>query len=149
MHSRSYIYLSALISNSLILVIHTYFSSLSLKPHQIQNRIQPDCRNRLPCSFHHLGLGMEGNSQSRQVQHGQVIGPVSHGNHLFEVDIFLECQVFQQLCLFGPVHNITDVSAGKLSVLDFQFIPEYIVDAQFMLQVTAEIGKSSRTGWLF
>lgn len=55
-----------------------------------------------------LGLGVEGDTQSGNGEHGQVVCSVTNGNGLLQADLFLFCDLAQQFSFFGSVYDVAD-----------------------------------------
>ncbi len=89
-----------------------------------------------------LGFGVERDPQSGFLQHGQVVGAVAHGDHLLQMDVFLEGQQFQQLGFPLSIHDLMKVFPGKFPVFDLQFVGKNVVEPQLGFQVISEVGES-------
>ncbi len=88
---------------------------------------------------------MEGDSQPGQREHGQVVGPVTHGNGLGQVYLFHLCDEPEQLCLATAVHHLAQVASREVSGLVYlQLVGIDIIYAELLLQVFPEEGESAR-----
>ncbi len=73
---------------------------------------------------------MEGDAQSGFADHGQVVGTVTDGNGLCQIDLLYLGNEFQQLGLAVAVDNLADIAAGQLAVVtNLQFVGIDIIDA--------------------
>ena len=87
---------------------------------------------------------MEGDAQTREVEHRQVVRPVADGHRLRDVDRLELAQQPQQLGLAAPVDDLADVAAREAAVLDLEFVGVDVVEAVFLAQVVAEVGEAAR-----
>ena len=62
-------------------------------PDEIEQPIETEMRQRMIGALPHQRLGPEGDTHPRQIEHGQVVRPVAHGDHLLERDTFLRRDV--------------------------------------------------------
>ena len=76
------------VGSPLIRAISTHQVSVA-NPHQVEDSVQTDGRNRLLGPFTHDGLGVERDAESRDTQHRQVVRAVSDRDHLFQAYAFV------------------------------------------------------------
>ena len=89
------------------------------------------------------GFGVKGDTQSSDFEHGQIICSVADRDDLFEADVFSFGDLLQQFGLALAVDDLTRYAAGHPAILDFQFVGVEIVDAEFFLEVVAEVGETA------
>ena len=87
---------------------------------------------------------MEGDAQSGFRQHGQVIGPVAHGNRLRQVHVLHLGDELQQFGFAASVHDFAHVASRQFAVFNLEFVGVDVINVIFAFQVVAEISESTR-----
>ena len=87
---------------------------------------------------------MESDAETGLREHRKVVGPVSDGDGLCQVDLFGLGDQFQQVRFPAAVDDLADIASGQLSVvIDFQLVGIDIVDVVTALEVFSEVGEST------
>ena len=73
---------------------------------QVQNAVQPQVGDGVTGTLPDQRLGPECNPQPCRAQHGQIIGTVSHRDHLLQPDVLPGSNVPQQGGLALPVDDL-------------------------------------------
>ena len=87
---------------------------------------------------------MERDPQTGQIEHRQVVGTVSHGYRLGDIDPFELTEQTQQFGLAAAVDDLARVASREFAVLDLEFVGIDIVETELLAQVVAEIGETAR-----
>ena len=101
--------------------------------------VEIDCR-AVAFTF---GFCVEGDAQTGEVEHRQVVRAVSHGHRLGDVDPLELAEQPQQLGLAASVHDLSGIAARQASVLDLQLVGIDVVEAVFLPQVVSEVGETT------
>ena len=87
---------------------------------------------------------MEGDAQSGQREHRQVVGAVAHGDGLCQIHLLHLGDEAQQLGLACAVHDVAHVASRQFAVFaHLQLVGIDVVDAELLLQIFAEKGESA------
>ena len=87
---------------------------------------------------------MEGDAQSGEGEHGEVIGSVAHGNGLLQVNFLHLCDETEKLGLALSVDDVSEVTSSQFAVIpNLKFVGIDVVDAKFLLQVFSKEGKTT------
>ncbi len=87
---------------------------------------------------------MERNTEACGRQHREVVGSVTDGDSLGNVDILNLSYYAQQLSLALAIDNVAHIAAGELTVDDLQLVGIYVVKSETLFEPVAEIGESAR-----
>lgn len=110
---------------------------------EIDDSVESDGRDRLLGVGFHFWFGVEGDSESGEVEHREVVGAISDGDDLFEVYLFDLCDEVEQFRFPLSVDDVAEVFAGQLTVFDFQLVGVDIVYPETFLEILAEIGEAA------
>src|SRR5690606_8874126 len=91
-------------------------------PDQVQNPVQTQCRDGMLSRALDQWLGAERDPQARHTEHGQVVGTIAHGNHLFQPDLLALGDFLQELRFAGAIDDHPGDLTGDLAIDDFQLI---------------------------
>mmetsp|Transcript_39937 Transcript_39937/g.66434 ORF Transcript_39937/g.66434 Transcript_39937/m.66434 type:complete len:337 (-) Transcript_39937:270-1280(-) len=86
---------------------------------------------------------MERHPEPGRAEHGQVVGPVPHGDGLAGVDPLLLRDGLQKVRLRRRVHDLPDDTARHDPVHDLQFVGVHVVEPEDLLQVLCEVREAS------
>ena len=111
---------------------------------EIQHPIDSNRRYALACLSLDFRFGVEGYAESGFGEHREIVGTVSHGYGLGNVDVLHLSEEPEELLLAASVDNIPYISTRKLAVgTHFKLIGIHIVEVVFPLEPVAEICESS------
>src|SRR5271166_1205612 len=123
--------------------IRDSFKIAVANPDEVKQAVKAEMRQRVVSALADQRLGPEGNTHSGKVEHGKIVGSVAHRDDLFERDFLLPGDLPQPLGLSGSVDNAARHLAGDHAAGDLQLVGVDVVDAEALLQVTGEKGKSA------
>src|SRR5271155_1993327 len=74
-------------------------------PDEVEQAVETEMGQRVVGALPDQRLGPEGDAHPGKVEHGQVVGPVAHRNHLLHGDLFLSGNLPEQFSLSGSVDD--------------------------------------------
>jgi hypothetical protein len=86
---------------------------------------------------------MKCNAQTGYADHGKIVGAVSNGDGLLQVEVFNPGDGFENFSFFGSVDNITRDVSGDFAVFDLEHIGKNVIQPQLFLQIFTEIIKAA------
>ena len=87
---------------------------------------------------------MKGDTQGAQLQHRQVVGAVTNGNHLIQRQVHFLRNFLQQQRLARAIHNRIDHLTGECSAVKLQLVRMNHIHRQVVVfQVIGEVGKTA------
>lgn len=93
--------------------IPSSFDPRIFQSQEIEDAVEADRGDRLAGGGLHLRFGVEGDAESREREHRQVVGAVAYGDRLGDVDVLELAQKPQQLGLAAAVDDLARVASVR------------------------------------
>mmetsp|Transcript_6005 Transcript_6005/g.15284 ORF Transcript_6005/g.15284 Transcript_6005/m.15284 type:complete len:345 (-) Transcript_6005:403-1437(-) len=112
---------------------------------QVQNAVEAQGTDANLGLLLDLGLSVEGHPEPRELEHRDIVGAVSHSNHLLQAEALLLGDGLQELCLAIAVDDFAAHLPSKLPLaVERKLVGMNIIHTEDLLELLGEVGEAAR-----